>query len=88
MEKQSKYNYDSTKPCEPRSRQSLNISSEPQNGITEGTKDIPLGNSINEEIERQRQHIRTSLTILRNLLIEQANMELWSWFEMITKGMR
>ena len=42
----------------------------------------------NEEIERQWQHIETSLTILRNMHIERANMEFWARFEMIMKGMR
>jgi hypothetical protein len=41
-----------------------------------------------EEIERQWQRVETSLTILRNLHIERANMEFWSRFEMVTKGMK
>ena len=41
-----------------------------------------------EEIERQWQHIKTSLTILRNMHIERANMEFWTRFEMVTKGMK
>ena len=87
MEKQSKYNYNS-KPFELRSMQSPNISSEPQNGTIEGTEDIALSNSTDEEIERQWQHIKTSLAILRNMHIERANMEFWSRFEMVMKGMK
>lgn len=87
MEKQSKYNYNS-KPYEPRSIQSPNISSEPQNGTTEGAEDITLDDSTNEEIEQHWQHIKTSLAILHNLHIERANMEFWSRFEMVMKGMK
>jgi hypothetical protein len=63
MEKQSKYNYD----CQPFELRAQSTSSKPQNGTIEGTEDITLSESTNEEIERQKQHIRTSLTILHNL---------------------
>ena len=87
MEKQKEYSYN-PKPFNPRSRQSPNTSSKPQNDTIEGTEDITLSDSTNEEIERQKQHIETSLVILHNLHIERANMEFWSWFEMVTKGMK
>lgn len=49
--------------------------------------EILVANS-DEEIERQWQRVETSLVILHNLHIERANMEFWSRFEMITKGMK
>ena len=63
-------------------------SPKPQNGTIEGTEDITLGDCNNEEIERQWQRIETSLAILRNLYTERANMEFWSRFEMVMKGMK
>ena len=53
-----------------------------------GTSDDQVCISQDQEIQIQKQHIETSLVILHNLLIEQVNMEFWSWFEMITKGMK
>ena len=41
-----------------------------------------------QDIQDQWQHIEMSLRILRNMNIERANMEFWSRFEMVTKGMR
>lgn len=41
-----------------------------------------------EEIERQWQHVESSLKIIRNMNVERANMKFWSRFEMVTKGMR
>ena len=86
MEKQNEYSCSLS--CKLRSRQSPNTSSKPQNGIIEGTEGIALDDCPNEEIERQWQRVETSLVILRNLHIERANMEFWSRFEMVTKGMR
>ena len=53
-----------------------------------GTSDDQACISQDQEIQIQWQHIETSLTILRNLHVERANMEFWSRFEMITKGMK
>ena len=51
-----------------------------------GTSDDQACISQDQEIQIQKQHIETSLVILHNLLIEQVNMEFWSWFEMVMKG--
>lgn len=60
-----------------------------QRAQIQGTESITLGDySTNEEIERQWTRIKTSLAILRNLHIERANMEFWTRFEIVTKGMR
>lgn len=60
---------------------------EPQNGITEGAEYIPLSNSTNEEIGRYKQSVKTSLTIIRNMYVEQANMDFRTWVKMLMEGM-
>ena len=53
-----------------------------------GTSDDQACMFQDQEIQIQWQHIETSLTILRNMHIERANMEFWTRVKMITEGMR
>ena len=87
MEKQKEYSYNSS-PCKVGLIQLPITSPEDMQRAIVGIRDITLDDSTNEEIERQWQHIETSLAILRNLHIERANKEFWSRFEMVTKGMK
>ena len=85
MEKQKEYSYNSS-PCKVGLMQLPITSPEDIQRAKGSIEGIPLDDSTNEEIERQWQHVETSLAILRNLHIERANMEFWTRFEMITKG--